>query len=76
MPLYRFDIFQGEIASSPSQSVDFLDDRTAWEEATFLCRDLSRDIFGDLEAHPDWKLEVSDDSGKTLFRFRLLAEKL
>jgi hypothetical protein len=59
-----------------TQALDFPDDRIAWKEATYLCRDLSRDIFGNLDANPEWKLEVTDDSGRPLFRFRILAEEL
>jgi len=76
MPLYRFDIFHGEKASMRTQALDFPDDRTAWKEATYTCRDLSRDVFDNLNATPKWKLEVTDHSGKTLFRFRILAEEL
>jgi hypothetical protein len=76
MPIYRFDIFQGEKASMRTQALDFPDNRTAWKEATYICRDLSRDVFGNLDATPKWKLEVTDDSGRALFRFRILAEEL
>ena len=74
MPLYRFDIFHGEKASSRTQAFDFADDRAAWKEATGFCSDLSRDIFSDLNANSEWRLEVTGEDGKALFRFRVLTE--
>jgi hypothetical protein len=74
MSLYRFHISQDEITTSTGEAIDLPDDRAAWKEASFLCRDLSRSIFTD--AKPEWKLEVTDEGGKPIFRFRVLAEVL
>ncbi|MDF3810760.1 MULTISPECIES: hypothetical protein [Rhodopseudomonas] len=74
MSFYRFSIFQGESADAQGQEVDLPDSRAAWNQACSMCRDLSRTIFTD--AKPEWKLEVSNELGKTIFRFRVLAEVL
>lgn len=72
MSIYRFRIFHDEDTDSLGQEIDLPDKRAAWKEACCLCRDLSRDIFTD--AKPEWRLEVTDESGKPVFRFRVLAE--
>jgi len=74
MPIYRFYISEDKTKPSTGEAIDLPDDRAAWKEASFLCRDLSRSIFTD--AKPEWKLEVTDEAGKTIFRFRVLAEVL
>jgi hypothetical protein len=76
MPLYRFNIRQGEKAKSRGQQLDFADDHSAWREAALLCRDYSRDIVSEFETHPEWLLEVTDEAGKALFRFWFIAETL
>ena len=42
--------------------------------ATFV--DMIRDMVGDLEAHPEWVMDIVDETGKSVFRLRLLAEPL
>ena len=37
---------------------------------------LIRDIAGELETHPAWQMEVLDETGKPVFRLRLLGEAL
>jgi hypothetical protein len=76
MPLYRFNIRQGEKVNSRGQQLDFADDRSARREAALLCRDYSRDIVSEFETHPEWLLEVTDEAGKALFRFWFIAETL
>jgi hypothetical protein len=76
MPLYRFHIQFGKMSNSPGRRIDLLDDRAAWIEASGICRDLSRDIVEDFGATPSWQLEVSDPSGKPIFKFRFLVETL
>lgn len=36
--------------------------------------DLARDIFGGLDVDCEWRMEVADKTGKSIFRLRLLAE--
>jgi hypothetical protein len=76
MAVYRFQIRQGDKTGSAGQVMDLPNDRAAWDEGALICRDFGRDIFDDLTANSEWKLEVSDPHGKILFRFRFLAETL
>jgi hypothetical protein len=72
MALYRFHITQDGKTTSTGEDIDLPDRDAAFKEASLLCRDLSRGVFTD--AKPDWKLEATDETGKTIFRFRVLAE--
>jgi hypothetical protein len=76
MPRYHFNIRRGEKANPRGQQLDFPDDSAARREAVLLCRDFSRDIVSDFATNPEWQLEVTDEAGKALFRFRFVAETL
>jgi hypothetical protein len=40
-----------------------------------ICSDLIKEIIHSLTpAEPEWRVAVSDEAGKTLYRFRLIAE--
>jgi hypothetical protein len=45
-------------------------------QAALFCRDFSRDFVSDFATNPEWQLEVTDEAGKALFRFRFVAETL
>jgi hypothetical protein len=37
---------------------------------------MARDVAAQLNETPEWRMDVSDEFGKSLFRLRLLAEPL
>jgi hypothetical protein len=39
-----------------------------------MCCDMIRGVLAALETNPEWRLEVSDESGKPLYLFRFTAE--
>jgi hypothetical protein len=41
-----------------------------------MSADMARDVAGDLENNPEWQIEVTDESGKPIFRLSLLAESM
>jgi hypothetical protein len=41
-----------------------------------MCADLAKDIVTGLTGDSEWRLDVLDESGKAIFRLRLLAEEL
>jgi hypothetical protein len=75
MATYTFRIEQGE-RSKRSVTSDWPNDGAARREAKGMFADLARDVAGNLEEHPEWQIEVSDQSGKTIFRLSLLAESI
>ena len=74
-PGYSFIFAHGKYSTSGS-TADRPDTHPAHKEGLATFVDLIRDIAGDLEAHPEWTMEVVDETGKSVFRFRLLTERL
>jgi hypothetical protein len=75
MANYTFRIRQGE-PSKRSVASDWPNDGAARREAEGMFADMARDVAGDLEKHPNWQMEVADESGKPIFRLSLLAESI
>jgi hypothetical protein len=74
MPNFGFHIRHGYHCSD--HKVDLPDARAAHEEATMIFGDLARDVAAQLNETPEWRMDVSDEFGKSLFRLRLLTEAL
>ena len=74
MPNFGFHIRHGNHSSD--HNVDLPDMRAAHEEATMIFGDMARDVAAQLYETPEWRMDVSDESGKSLFRLRLLTEPL
>jgi hypothetical protein len=72
MSHYTFRIRQGTYSSE--LAVELLDDSAAWQEAARVCSDLIADTVAGLGDHPEWRLEVADESGAICHLFRLTAE--
>jgi hypothetical protein len=72
MAHYTFRIRQGSHLSDVP--VDLPDDVAAWNEATMTCADMIRDTITRLGDSPEWRLEVTDESGNIRHLFRLTAE--
>jgi hypothetical protein len=70
MSHYRFQIGKN------GYSIDAADDAAAWSEAVAICGDLARGVLTDLksECESEWQMDVRDDTGRTLFRFRVSVE--
>ena len=73
MPNFGFHIRHDH---SSNHNVDLSDVRAAHEEATMIFGDMARDVAAQLYETPEWRMDVSDASGKSLFRLRLLTELL
>jgi hypothetical protein len=54
----------------------FPDTHADHKEAVAMFVGLIRDIAGELETHLAWQMEVLDETGKPVFRLRLLGESL
>jgi hypothetical protein len=73
--LPRFSFTQGRF-SKPGLIVRLSDTHAIHKEAVGVFVDLIRDIAAELETHSAWQMEVLDESGKAVFRLRLLGELL
>jgi hypothetical protein len=74
MPRYFFKVIRNGEASPASDALDLADNAAAWEEGTIACGEMIRSIDGRFPPGADWKMEVFDDSGKMIFRFRFTAD--
>jgi hypothetical protein len=69
---YTFRIRQG--SRSCAITAVLADNEAAWEEAAATCSDLIRDSIKHLRDSPEWRLEVTDETGNIRHLFRLTAE--
>ena len=74
MPSFGFHIRHGDHSSE--HNIDLPDARAAHKEATMIFGDFARDLAAQLNETPEWRMDVSDESAKSLFRLRLLTEPL
>jgi hypothetical protein len=74
MSEYIFSITHGENQANPPHSINFPDDRAAWEEATCAAGEMLRDLDGKLKPGHQWAIEVRRASGDILYRVRVNAE--
>jgi hypothetical protein len=72
MPRFGFHVHHGDHSSH--HNIDLPDVRAAHIEATVICRDMAHDAAAQLNETPEWQIDVSDESGKFLFRVRLRTE--
>jgi hypothetical protein len=74
MPRFFLNIRQGELACPRLEAAgDNIE--AARHEAVMIFADLAGDIAGRI-AKADWQIEVSDESGKLVFRVSVCAETL
>jgi hypothetical protein len=71
----RFRFNQGRF-SRYGLAVVHADTQAAHKEAVALFVDIIRDIADELATHPAWQMEVIDETGKPVFRLRLVGESL
>lgn len=72
MARFGFQIRYGRYANH--HVVDLPRAEDARQEASQLCCDMIRDIIASLETNPEWRLEVTDESGEPIYLFRFTAE--
>jgi hypothetical protein len=48
----------------------------AHKEAVAVLVDIIRDIAGELAAHPVWGMEVVDETGKPIYRLKVIGESV
>jgi hypothetical protein len=72
MPNFTINIHQG--SHTNSHPVDLPDVDAARREAIATFADLARDIASNLPNDPDWRIEVIEPAGGTVFRLGISAE--
>jgi hypothetical protein len=76
MPRFIFQVQQGKFPEIPAIEDVLSDGYAARKAALGMCADLAKDIVSGLTQDSEWRLDVLDESGKPIFRLRLLAEEL
>ena len=73
MPRFFFHIHRGTLMRDlEGKSLPSV--KAAWDHGVRACGELIRDLDGALEPECEWRVEVSDEKGATLFRLRFKAE--
>ncbi len=73
VPLFFFQITHGP-DSFPQAELDLPDLDAAREQATVTAGEMLRDMRGRFLPGTEWRLDVADNSQKTFFRLRIIAE--
>ena len=76
MPRFIFQVQQDKLPEIPAIEDTLCDSYAAQKAALGMCADLAKDIVNGLSGDSEWRLDVLDESGKPVFRLRLLAESL
>ena len=76
MPRFLFQVQHGKTPRLPAIEDVLSDGYAARKTALGMCADLAKDIVTGLTGNSEWRLDVLDESGKAIFRLRLLAEEL
>ena len=76
MPRFLFQVQHPKSAGIPAIEDVLSDNFAARKVALGICADLAKDIVAGLTEDSEWRLDVLDQSGKPVFRLRLLAETL
>jgi hypothetical protein len=76
MPQYTFKLTQGERNANPGVTSNCSNDAAARTEAAGIFVDVARDVARDLETNPQWRMEVTDEFGKPIFRLSVHAESM
>jgi hypothetical protein len=76
MPRFIFQVQQGKFPEPPAVEDILCDSYAARKAALGIYSDLAKDIVNRLTEDSEWRLDVLDESGKPVFRLRLLAESL
>jgi hypothetical protein len=73
MPRFYFNVYHKRPHTDTDGS-ELPSHKEAWVEATKSCGEMMRDLDGQLEIGPEWRMEVLDERRRVLFVIRFSAE--
>jgi hypothetical protein len=73
VPHFSLHVTQGKFSNAGVEAV-FENGAAARKEAISICAALARDIVVDMPLDSEWRMEVADETGNPVFKFRILAE--
>jgi hypothetical protein len=74
MPLYFFNVRDGERTTLASDGIELPDLQSVWIEATKSTGDTLRDLNHAVRAGTELRMDVADEMHKPLFSLRVIAE--
>ena len=75
-PLYHFRVFTNGIQHHEPEPLGFDDLKDVWQEGAMSACEIIRAMHGRIDDRMDWRLDVSDDTGRVIYRFSFKAERL
>jgi hypothetical protein len=76
MPRFFFQVQPGRSPEFPVIEDELRGIDEVRKSALQMCADLANDIVAGLTEDTEWRLDVVDESGRPVFRVRLIAESL
>jgi hypothetical protein len=73
---YVFRITRNGTCVGRSDGLAFADKAAACREAFTTCGEIIREMDGAIEPNSHWRMEVSDHSGRLIYRFTFTAEEV
>ncbi len=73
---FHFRVFTDGVAHHQSDPLPFDDLEEVWQEGAMSACEIIRAMHGRIEGDLDWRLDVSDDAGRVIYRFSFKAERL
>jgi hypothetical protein len=73
MPLYYFHVHYKD-HQRDLEGVELAGDREAWQQATRACGEMMKDLDGDFEPGPEWRLEVTDAEARPVLAVHFFGE--
>jgi hypothetical protein len=73
---YFFRVTRNGTPMDHSDGLAFADNAAAWHEASLSCGEIIHEMDGKIEPGCHWQMEVSDHSGKPIYRFTFTAEEM
>ncbi|WP_426436474.1 DUF6894 family protein [Bradyrhizobium genosp. P] len=71
---YRFRVLANGVETHRADTIATGDPDELWHEAAMSACDMIRNMYGRIEPGLDWRLEVTDRSGKVISQFSFKAE--
>jgi len=73
---FHFRVFTDGVERHESDGLDFNDLEEVWQEGAMSACEIIRAMHGRIDTDLDWRLDVTDDTGRVIYRFSFKAERL
>lgn len=73
---YFFRVFTNGVERHPSEGLLMSDRQQVWEEASVSTGELIHGMHGAIAPGLDWRMDVTDETGRLIYRFSLKADDL